>query len=179
MAKQIEVYFAVNTIVDGEYRAPIGKMSAPLFTKTLANASPRTDVDYFSIAAGEQRDLYDYAENGDFELFVAYIVGTGYLSVGIFGDAPTDPVTDLTASGTAECWSQRELSCLAPLCLDTDETLVHPTGSDAEKADFCENAAGDVPNLWSDADRVAGKVYKIRAWNQGDDPVALAVFIVN
>lgn len=109
------------------------------------------------------KKLYDYTQDGDFELFALVLpAAEGYINLAIKIDIPTS-TTDLTASGTGQRWINLDHSCFAPFILTSDQVR---TSTLANIADWYGPTAGSAnPTLMNSVNAVNGKIYEIGAWN--------------
>ena len=169
-----KLYFGV-VLTEGGSSISVGNMtaSAPLATKSLTG-TPRFNR-RLSIPAGGKVVVWDFSDSQDevkFGLLGARIVSSsGYCRVGLFIDSPTDAANDdYSASGSHDHWMHRDLSCFAPLLIDSDDVLTHATA-----ANVTADSSG-LPALWSDENRVDGRIYKLALWNTGTAAITVEVW---
>ena len=168
MSAELDFYMGVSWR-NGGVNLPLGSVQRPI--RTVSAPGTGKLIRMLTLAPEQQAILWEYDDLNAFELLV--IQASAYVSLAIKHDAQTS-ASDTTPAGTAVTWQHHDLTCHAPFVLNTDLGLTHATPADHPADD------SGLPALWSDGDRINGRVYAAAAWNQSEtDSVDVTVWALN
>lgn len=115
---------------------PAGSLDAPVKATSIDGTGMQQDGREFLIPASGSVTIYDYDVDGDWDFFLAQIMGGegfGYYTLTM--DSPEDPEeeADMSASGDHEATTNKlGLSCTAPLVLCTRDVKVNAGATDGK-----------------------------------------------
>lgn len=158
MSGRLRTYFSAVYEIAGRYLR-IGSLDEPVKEATL-DGEHHSIEDRITVPPDSTRVAVNVLGGTRFSFLAIQVEGDGFLEVYWMVDTPEDEDSDPLPSGDNVRWRQRSLSCVAPMIMDTDEAVLHPTLS-TEAADD----GNGLPSLAGHAGALAARVYKVVLYN--------------
>jgi len=171
MSKVLEFYWALVLTGNGTSDVLAGSMTTPQKSVTIADGK---NVRFLTIpmdASESNKVAWNWTDTEGFEFACFWVLDNGYVNAAVQVDTPTSEANQ-TPAGTTPRWNHRNLSCVAPMVLDTDRALTHATA-----ATVSGDSAGN-PTLWADGSKVDGVDSKIEFRNPGTSPVVVRGVVI-
>lgn len=171
MSSTIEVFWAIVHRREGVAEVLAGSLQTPQKTVEVDDGKNVRAITIPLAAAASNTEAWAWADTGGFELAALWVLGEGYANVAVQVDTPTSEANQ-TPTTTTPRWMHRNLSCVAPMIVDTDRAYTHATAGTVSG-----DSAGN-PTLWADGSKVSGVVSKIMLRNPGSAAIAVRAIII-